>query len=1026
MNATATKRISTRAVLVSSCILLGASLLPAFGDVWYVDVDNAAGPWDGTSWPTAFQTIQEGINAAYASLGGEGEAEVWVAEGLYDEPRTSDPHGSGNTGSVMMKEDVHLCGGFADTETERDQRDWEIHLTVIDGATARDGDPACHVIVGADNATLDGFTITGGNANGGDSSDDPERQGGGMYNSDESSPTVTNCTFSGNSASGYHGSGGGMYNSNSSPTVTNCTFTGNSAEYRGDGAGMYNYNYSSPTVTNCTFTGNSAYDGGGMFNSSSSPTVTNCTFTGNLAHDSGGGMFNYESSPTVANCTFTDNCANWAHLGGGMYNCYSSPTVTNCILWGDSPREVYNLGSSYTVVAYSDIEGGYEGEGNLDADPLFVSGDAGVLRLRAGSPCIDSGTATGAPPTDLRGVARPQGAGLDMGAYEYDGTPAACIDADRTFDCVPLMVEFTDESYAGDGPLLSWLWDFGDGGTSGTPNPTHTFVEPGVYTVTLTVTSALGTDTVTLDIRALPAAPWYADAGNTAGPWDGASWATAFQTIQEAIEAAAAAGGGQVWVAAGTYTSSSDPVVSMKPYVQVYAGFPGGETARDQRDWDAHQTTIDGEDTRRCVTGANAATLDGFIVTQGYACAGGGMYNRHSSPTVTNCTFTANSAYGRGGGMCNENYSSPTVTNCTFTANSADSSGGGMCNYSYSSPTVTVTNCTFTDNSADHGGGMYNRHSSPTVTNCTFSNNTAEYGGGGMYTSYSSPTVTNCILWGDSPDEVCNYGSSDPVVAYSDIEGGCAGTGNIDADPLFIAGPSGTSTDLSYDAATWKSTLRDSAANFSPDALVGLVLSVGDSESEHCYVITDNDETTITVWGDATEDGTVTSPVPYVVMDYHVSEDSPCIDAGDPDPACNDPEDPARPGYALYPALGTVRNDMGAYGGPGAGDLGGEGEGEGESHSADTNDDWQVSATEIGRVVGFYNAGGYYVHAGTLDGYAPGAGSHDGAPHDSDYAPEDWQISAVELGRLVTFYNAGGYIRDPGTQDGFAPILPDG
>lgn len=51
---------------------------------------------------------------------------------------------------------------------------------------------------------------------------------------------------------------------------------------------------------------------------------------------------------------------------------------------------------------------------------------------------------------------------------------------------------------------------------------------------------------------------------------------------------------------------------------------------------------------------------------------------------------------------------------------------------------------------------------------------------------------------------------------------------------------------------------------------------------------------------------------------FHLQRGSPCIDAGDPNPVYNDPEDPTKPGYALYPAQGTVRNDMGAYGGPGA------------------------------------------------------------------------------------------------------------
>ena len=105
---------------------------------------------------------------------------------------------------------------------------------------------------------------------------------------------------------------------------------------------------------------------------------------------------------------------------------------------------------------------------------------------------------------------------------------------------------------------------------------------------------------------------------------------------------------------------------------------------------------------------------------------------------------------------------------------------------------------------------------------------------------------------------------------------------------------------------------------------------------------------------------------------------------------------------------------------------GGEGEGEGEGeryHNADTDENQQITATEIGRLVGFYNAGMYQVYPGTADGYAPNEGFHEGPPHDSDYDPFDWQISAVELSRLVTFYNAGGYRADPTTQDGFAPEL---
>ncbi len=144
---------------------------------------------------------------------------------------------------------------------------------------------------------LSGFVITGGTG----SLVRGLLSGGGMLNNNNSSPTVTNCSFSGNTAS----DGAGMFNVNSSnPTVTNCTFSGNSAAF---GGGMGNFVDSSPTVTNCTFSGNTAAFGGGMGNDSSSPTVTNCSFGGNTASIVGGGMFNDNSSPMITNCGFCFN-----------------------------------------------------------------------------------------------------------------------------------------------------------------------------------------------------------------------------------------------------------------------------------------------------------------------------------------------------------------------------------------------------------------------------------------------------------------------------------------------------------------------------------------------------------------------------------------------------------------------------------------------------------------------------------------------------------------------------------------------
>jgi parallel beta-helix repeat protein len=277
--------------------------------------------------------------------------------------------------------------------------------------------------------------------------------GGGMSNINNSSPTVTDCNFSGNTT---EGGGGGMFNGNgSSPTVTDCTFSGNSAAV---GGGMVNHFNSSPTVTYCTFSGNTASndDGGGMYNFNSSPTVINCIFSGNSADDVGGGMSNYSSNPTVINCTLSGNSA--MNGGGGVYNFNNSFTATNCIFWGDEPDEIYNSSSTATVT-YCDVQGDYGGTGNIDADPCFVDVAGGDLRLSSDSPCIDTGynNAPNLPATDWDGHPRiidgdcNDTAVVDMGAYEFNYAYMGDVD----YNC---NVDFFDFSIFG----RAWMTEQGD------------------------------------------------------------------------------------------------------------------------------------------------------------------------------------------------------------------------------------------------------------------------------------------------------------------------------------------------------------------------------------------------------------------------------------------------------------------------------------------------------------------------------------------------------------------------------------
>ena len=317
-------------------------------------------------------------------------------------------------------------------------------------SSGSDGSYGGGMLNSSSSPTLTNCTFSGNTAN----------NGAGMYNSCSSSPTLTNCTFSRNTASssGSDGSyGGGMLNYSSSPTLTNCTFSGNTASTIGDvssyGGGIYNHS-SSPILTNCTFSGNttstsgseSSY-GGGMFNYSSSPAVTNCTFSANTASSSGsvgsygGGIFNYSSSPTLANCTFSGNTGR-SHsassgYGGWMYNNSSSPTLINCIAWDNGNRPIGADDLAESVITYSDIQGGYEGSHNINANPLFVRSpsigadgvwgtaddDYGDLRLQMNSPCINAGNNEASAlvgTTDLAGNPRIIAATVDMGAYEAE------------------------------------------------------------------------------------------------------------------------------------------------------------------------------------------------------------------------------------------------------------------------------------------------------------------------------------------------------------------------------------------------------------------------------------------------------------------------------------------------------------------------------------------------------------------------------------------------------------------------------
>ena len=179
----------------------------------------------------------------------------------------------------------------------------------------------------------------------------------------------------------------------------------------------------------------------------------------------------------------------------------------------------------------------------------------------------------------------------------------------------------------------------------------------------------------------------------------------------------------------------------------------------------------------------NNPTLTGVVFDGNVASLGGGMYNENNSEaSLLDVSFIENQANQHGGGMYNLE-SHPSLVNVTFDSNVANASAGGLANFS-SHP--TLINVTFHQNTAgSYGGGIAQSFSHPTLVNVTFSGNSATNAGGGISNDASSPVIINSILYNDSGGEIHNFsGSSSPDVTYSIVQGGYAGTGNLNANPL--------------------------------------------------------------------------------------------------------------------------------------------------------------------------------------------------------------------------------------------------
>ncbi len=259
------------------------------------------------------------------------------------------------------------------------------------------------------------------------------------------------------------------------------------------------------------------------------------------------------------------------------------------------------------------------------------------------------------------------------------------------------------------------------------------------------------------------------------GPtFDGTSWDTAYHAVQAGLNASVSAD--EVWVAKGIYVER----ITLKLGVGLYGGFLGTETSRNQRDFRANVTILDGAAAGSVVTSpvgaVLATTIDGFIVRNGRARYGAGIYCTSSSPTISNNVITANriSHWDGGGSGIYCSSSSPLISDCVISSNATDNPncmGGGIaCN----SSDPTIIRNTITENRAWSGAGIYCSASSPVIDGNVISKNlgSGAGGGGGVYCCrHSSAKITNNVITQNSigfgGGVACE--SSSPIVAGNTI-----------------------------------------------------------------------------------------------------------------------------------------------------------------------------------------------------------------------------------------------------------------
>jgi hypothetical protein len=405
----------------------------------------------GTSWQNAYNDLQLAFNNPCADT-------IRIASGVYR------PSVQARDSVFNITRQIAIYGGYDPQNPVDAIRDIDVSPTILSGDVGLIGDSSdnSYSIMRAiyiDSLTIDNILFSDANKNTNVTgaygsalfcqyiqsvkinncrffNNINNLDGGGLHIVGCNNVSVNRTVFKGNKAS----SGGGLVlsgNDNGTSTISSCIFDHNVATYQG--GGVSHSNGTSDGFSNCLFYRNEAFRGSGVFVSRLNGNFRNCTFSynklaggapgsyaGGIYFGSGGAPLG--AQPSIGNCIFVGNSATSLGTQACFYDMYYAPSgnpPSNCYL--DLPIH-HSAVTSYPIYYYGGglLDPSLIKFRNIDnaigVDNKWFTADDG-LQLSVCSGGIDAGDDTNASTTDLAGRNRKYGAKVDLGAYEFSGTP---------------------------------------------------------------------------------------------------------------------------------------------------------------------------------------------------------------------------------------------------------------------------------------------------------------------------------------------------------------------------------------------------------------------------------------------------------------------------------------------------------------------------------------------------------------------------------------------------------------------------